>query len=77
MSKYDLYFQIETHTSDRSIVSFSKFIDNLVAIHDTEYTKEKTVQEDVLGEDLTDKDFYIELAKPGLFFVKFYAPWCR
>ena len=52
----------------------SAFIDNLVKTRDVETENDNDVEtkasdKDVLDEDLSERNFYIELSKPGLFFV--------
>jgi len=76
--------KIDVHAQERSIASFSNFIDNLVKTNDKEtdpFATSKEIEDELtktslLDEDLSETNFYIELSKPGLFFVKFYAPWC-
>jgi thioredoxin domain-containing protein 5 len=75
--------QIEKYTGDRTLISFSAFIDNLVNVHssikvDPSDQQANTMPLEVLmGNDISQRDFYDQLAKPGVFFVKFYVPWCE
>jgi hypothetical protein len=69
-------YKIESYTGERSLASFSSFIDNQVRTLDMEpnqndFDDEQTQSSNinVLDEDLSERDFYIELAKGGLFFV--------
>lgn len=81
--------KIEAYNSDRDVAAFSRFIDNNVerllktqgssAEEDLyKYDDHSATYHEVAGQviELTTKNMDKALKRPGLLFVKFFAPWC-
>ncbi len=81
-----MFFQIQKYSNERTVEAMSSFIDKILESYDNEHSVKTESQKNNAQEnieffpgkvvELTQDSFQSYLSKPGIKFIKFFAPWC-